>query len=68
MDRTYQLRLHRDDRVGASYQAQLYRVTDDGGLKLLADVSDDMSAGIQRVFELAVSELIDHRDEHGELP
>ena len=68
MDRTYQLRLHRDERVGALLAAQLYRVTDDGGLKLLADVSDDMSAGIQRVFELAVSELLDHQEEHGELP
>jgi len=68
MDRTYQLRIHRDDRVGASIEAQLYRVTNDGGLKLIADVSDDLDAGIQRVFDLAVTALIDHQDERGELP
>jgi len=68
MDRTYQLRLHRDERVGALLKAQLYRVTDDSSLKLLADVSDDVSAGLQRVFELAVNELLDHQEQHGELP
>jgi hypothetical protein len=44
MDRIYTLKLHRDERVGALPQAQLYRVTGNGGLELVGEVDDSHSA------------------------
>jgi hypothetical protein len=72
MDRTYIIELHKDDRVGARYTAKLYRpglAEPDSMRQPLYEVDDDLGAGIQRIFERLVSELIDHQDEHGgELP
>lgn len=69
MDRTYTLKLHRDERVGARDEAELYRVDADGGLELVAQLTaDDDAVGIGRVMELLKEALIDYEDEHGELP
>jgi hypothetical protein len=68
MDRLYQLHLHRDDRVGAPYRAELHRLVSDGTIQVVAEVDDDLAGGIQRIFERLVGELIDYRDEHGTLP
>jgi hypothetical protein len=43
MDRTYILTLHRDDRVGALIEAQLYR-PNDGHLTLGAEIDRSYSA------------------------
>jgi hypothetical protein len=69
MDRTYNLKLHRDERVGALLQAQLYRITDDGRMKLAAEVDDSHSAlGIGDVFEAFPDQLVIYQDKHGQLP
>jgi hypothetical protein len=69
VDRTYQLQLHRDDRPGAQLVAQLYRVTDDGGLKLVADIDASYAAfGVSGAFEHLAAALITHEDARGELP
>lgn len=68
MDRTYTLMLHRDERVGALFEAQLYRVTDEG-VELVAEVDRSYSAlGVGDVFEAFTDQVIVHQDEHGELP
>jgi len=69
MQRSYKLELHRRDRIPRLYDAQLYRVTGDGGLQLVAEVEPNHDAlGIERVFEVLAAQLIDHQDDHGELP
>ena len=68
MDRTYTLMLHRDEREGALFEAQLYRTTGDA-VQLVAEVDRSHSAlGIGDVFEAFTDQLIVHQDEHGELP
>jgi hypothetical protein len=68
MDRTYTLRLHRDERVGALFEAQLYRMTGDA-VELVAEIDrSDSAVGIGDVFEVFTDQLIVHQDEHGELP
>jgi hypothetical protein len=68
MDRTYTLKLHRAERVGALFDAQLYRVSDDG-VELVAEVDRSYSAlGIGDVFEAFTDQVIVHQNEHGELP
>ncbi|MBV8947942.1 MAG: hypothetical protein JO286_24880 [Solirubrobacterales bacterium] len=50
MDRTYTLRLHRDGRVGALSEAQLYRVSGDA-VELVAETDcSDSAVGIGDVF------------------
>jgi hypothetical protein len=69
MDRTYTLKLHQDERAGALIEAQLYRVTGDGGLTLVASVDESYGAlGISTVFEAFTDQLIIHQDEHRALP
>lgn len=70
MDRTYQLRLHRDDRPGAFYEAELYRVTSDGGLDLVAEVvpDDHEASDIIDLFRYLGAELSVDENELGELP
>lgn len=66
MDRTYQLILHQDERTGARVEASLWRVTADGGLKLVAAMPETIHAyGIGDVFEELADQLIVHQDEHG---
>ena len=68
MDRAYALKLHRDERVGALFEAQLYRVSGDV-VQLVAEIDCSHSAlGIGDVFEIFTDQLIIHQDEHGELP
>lgn len=68
MDRIYALKFHRDDRVGALFEAQLYRVSDDVE-ELVAKIDRSHSApGIADVFYSFVDQVIIYRDEHGELP
>lgn len=68
MDRTYTLKLHRDERVGALLEGELYRVSDNGG-QLVAAVDRSYSAmGVGDVFEAFVDQMIIYQDEHGELP
>ena len=69
MNRTYQLRVHRDERVGALIEAQLYRTGDDGELTLVAEVDTSYAAlGIGDIFDALTDHLIVHQDEHGQLP
>ncbi len=68
MDRTYTLKLHRDERVDALFEAQLYRMTDDV-VQLVAEIDRSHSAlGIGDVFAAFIDQMIIHQDEHGELP
>ncbi len=68
MDRTYTLKLHRDERVGALFEAQLYRITGEA-VELVGEVDRcDSALGIGDVFEFFTDQLIVHQDEHGELP
>lgn len=68
MDRVYTLKLHRDDRVAALFEAQLYRVSDDVE-ELVAEIDRSHSAlGIGDVFYSFVDQVIIYQDEHGELP
>jgi hypothetical protein len=69
MDRTYTLTLHRDERVGALIEARLHRLTDDGGVALVAVVDGSYAAfGVGHILEALTDELIVYQDEHGELP
>ena len=68
MDRTHSLKLHREERVGALFEAQLYRVSGDA-VELVAEIDrSDSALGIGDVFEAFTDQLIIHQDEHGELP
>ena len=69
MDRTYTLTLHRDERVGALIEAQLYSHTENGQTALVADIDRSHSAiGIGDIFEALTDQLIIYQDDHGELP
>ena len=69
VDRTYTLKLHRADRTVAHYEAQLYRVTDDGGLKLVAELPAGWHGyGISDVMEQLTDQLLVYENQHGELP
>jgi len=68
MDRIYTLKLHRDERVGALMEAQLYRMADDEA-ELVAEVDRSHSAfGIGEVFYSLIDQVIIYQDEHGQLP
>ncbi len=67
MERTYIVKLHQDERVGAMIAAKLYRVTDEDGLQLVAEVH--RAGGPGAIFEAFAEQLIIHHDERGgELP
>ena len=69
MDRTGQLRLHRDPDAEARLNQRPYRVTDDEGLKMVALVDRSLAAfGIGDVLDALAGQLLAHQNEHGELP